>query len=299
MTTKSCSLPFVTALLVVVALMVSPVSLAQGGSAAQLPTAERILVKYEAFLGGAAALSKVTTRTVRTRRLTVVGEPTDHLLLRQSKRPMYSIMGRFALDGPFLRYTNGCDGTSGWEGADENGKPRSGEATTDGICEQEAYYYGYLPLDLVRAKGNVRRFEVKAVLPIVPMDPGSWGALAGGNGRDLIPAGARQAYLVLSVPARSGDNYAWLYFDVETGALLRRAEAGSGASPDAAGSNPRVTDFIQYRDVGDGTRAPFQFVTYGANSQVRGVHVSITDNETIGDDVFVRPKDVRRQDKGL
>ena len=65
------------------------------------------------------------------------------------------------------------------------------------------------------------------------------------------------------------------------------------------GDSPRVTDFLQYRDVGDGTRMPFQFVTFGGPNRTRGVHVEVIDNAPIDDTVFIKPKVGSRQDKGL
>jgi hypothetical protein len=273
--------------------------MAQRASSEGLPTADQILAKYESALGGAAALAKVMTRTVRSRRIVDIGEPSDHLLLRLSKRPMLSIMNHNALDGSFLNYTNGCDGKTGWQGADESGAPRTAAASTGGICEQELYYYGYFAFDLPRMKQNIQRLEVKGIVKIAPTAPGPYGELAGGQGPELVPQGLRDVYLALSVPARKSDPFAWLYFDVQTGALLRRGEAGTGAMPVAPGDSPRLTDFIQYRNVGDGTRAPFQFVTIDENARVRGIHLSIVDNEAIDDSAFARPRNVRRQDKGL
>jgi hypothetical protein len=146
---------------------------------------------------------------------------------------------------------------------------------------------------------NIARLEVKGMLKLAPTAAGPYGEIAGGQGPDLVPAGLRDVYLVLSVPARKPDPFAWLYFDVQTGALLRRGEAGNGSSPVAAGDSQRLTDFIQYRNVGDGTRAPFQFVTIDDNARVRGIHLSIVDNERLDDSVFSKPKNVRRKDKGL
>ena len=273
---------------------------AQVAAATPLPSAEQILRRYETFLGGPAALSKVTTRTVISRRLEFGAAPKDTVLVRYSKTPGLSIMHFRALDGSFIQYVNGCDTTGGWGAAmGVGGPPKPGASSTDGICQQEAYYYGYLPLNLARLKGNVGRLEVKALIQIVPVDAGSAGSLAGGRGADLFPPGPRKAYLVLSVPARGGDEYVWLYFDAQTGALLRRADAGKGPAPAQPGMNPRYTDFLQYRDVGDGTRAPFQFVTTGPGVEQRGVQTSIVDNAPLADDVFRRPKDAAREDGGF
>jgi hypothetical protein len=92
----------------------------------------------------------------------------------------------------------------------------------------------------------------------------------------------------------------WLYFDVQTGFLLRRADAGEGDKTIPAGDSPRITDFIQYREVGDGTRMPFQFVTIGPSAaRVRGVHINVTDNAPVDDKVFIKPRVGSREDKGL
>lgn len=276
-------------------------ALAQSANAG-LPTSDQILAKYERFLGGAAALGKVNTRTIQSRRLQSGGHPSDTTLLRLSKRPVMSIMTQTALDGTFIHYGNGCDSKGGWfggNGSADTGRPAEGKASTDGICQQELFYYGYLPLDLAALKANINRMEVQGEIKIVPEGPGAAGDLAGGRGGDLVPPGPRSAYLVLSVPVRPSDSYTWLYFDTATGALLRREDAGKGPKASQPGLSARHTDFIQYRDVGDGTRSPFQFVSVEPDSVVRGVAESIVDNQTIADEKFVRPIDVRRQDKGL
>jgi hypothetical protein len=276
---------------------VSSVAVAQRGASEGLPTSDQILSKYEEALGGAAALRKVVTRTATTRRIVETGPVSDHILTRHNKLPMLSIMSHRALDGTFLDYNNGCDGTSGWQGTDE-GATRTATTSIGGTCEYELYFYGYLPLDIARMKTIMQRLEVKSRMKLVPFAPGRLGELAGGQGPDLVPAGARDVYLTLLVPARKPDPFSWLYFDVQTGALLRREEAGSGAAPGPPGDNPRTTDFLQYRSVGGGTRMPFQFVSQAA-TVVRAVHVRVVDNEPIDGAVFLRPKNVKREDKGL
>jgi hypothetical protein len=290
------------AVLCAATLAASPLSSAAEGKGAPLPTGDEVIAKYESFLGGAAALAKVKTRIVLSRRIDV-GAATDEILVHYSKAPMFSIMHYTTLDNSFGHYQNGCDGSAGWSKVEKSDAPVVGPESTTGNCEEELYYYGYFTLNVARVKANVKRFDVKGTLKIVPADPSSVGELAGGKGRDLIPAGPRQVYLVLSIPARNTDNYVWLYFDTQTGALLRRAEAGKGPTPVAPGTNPRFTDFIQYRDVGDGTRATFQFVSTAAGGhQQRGVHTGIVDNDPktpMPDELFVRPKNVNREDKGL
>jgi hypothetical protein len=292
-----------------------PVPQAPGAQGA-LPTGDQILSKYEEALGGTAALAKVMTRTVKTRRIVDIGTPSDHYLLRYSKRGNYSIMYHSALDGTFLNYTNGCDGKGGWQsggGGEAGGRagrggdgaePQEGAVrdlptTTGGICEEEMAFYGYFVLDRARARSHYQSLAVKGIHKIIPVDAGSFGILAGGRGPELALTGARDAYLVLGVPARKPDPFVWMYFDTQTGVLLRRAEAGTGATPVPPGDNPRTTDFIQYRAVGNGTRASFQFVTVAGANRVRGIHMSIVDNDPVDDKVFIKPKNALRFDKGL
>jgi hypothetical protein len=279
-------------------------------SGAQLPTGDQILAKYEEALGGPAAMAKVTTRTVKSRRIVDIGTPSDHILTRYSKRGNYSIMYHSGLDGTFLNYTNGCDGKGGWQGGGGEGRGEGGRGepgavrdlptTTGGICEEELAFYGYFVLDRTRMRLHYEKLDVKAVEKIIPTAPGPFGALAGGVGPDLDLSGPREAYLVLGVPNHKPDPWVWMYFDKQSGVLLRRAEAGTGEKPNPPGDNPRITDFIQYRAVGDGTKAAFQFVTIGAGAaRVRGIHISIVDNAPIDDKVFLKPKNVLRFDKGL
>ena len=294
-------------------------------SASSAPSVDQILEKYQKSLGGAAALAKVNTRIVAQRRFQDVGKPEDHYLLRYSKKPLSeegrppSIQSHTSLDGKFLRWSNGCDAQGGWNWSgrnDPSGAVRVGETSTDGLCEQELYFYGYLPLDLTRLRSAYQRLEYKGIHKIFQPDAGTEGEMAGGTGPDIVPAGqAREAYLLLGIPAKHGDDYEWLYFDTKTGVLLRFASTGNpplsnaGANPDdvrterdklsLAGNTERIVDFIQYRKVGDGTIAPFQFVNQGPTTRVRGIVINMIENSAIDDSVFTRPINSLRSDKGF
>lgn len=286
------------------------------------PSVDQILAKYEQALGGAAALAKIDTRIVAQRRFQDVGTPEDHYLMRYTKKPssddarVLSIMSHTSLDGNFLRWTNGCDAKGGysWSGRnDPSGVPHDAKTSTDGICEQELYYYGYFPLDLKRMKAAYQRFEYKGIHKIFQPVASPVGEMAGGKGSDIVPAGeARDAYLLLAIPAKQADDYNWLYFDTKTGVLLRFASATDNAnwpnsplkSSDpmkraAAGNTARIVDLIQYRAVGDSTIAPFQFVNQGPETRVRGVTVKVVENAPIEDSVLMRPKNTLRSDRGM
>jgi hypothetical protein len=280
------------------ALALPSLSSARTPAAAGLPSTDQVLAKYENFLGGASALSKVGSRTVTQRRMEVGGTPQDNIVVRRSKMPGLSLLHFRTIDDQFLQYMNGCDQAGPWTNKlGATGAPQSGIATNDAHCAQDLYFFGYLPLSLAALKAN-DRLEVKAKLQILPADPGSAGAMAGGRGKDLIPAGPRDVYLVLVTPVHSTDQYEWLYFDVQTGALLRQALAGKGPVPIAAGLSTSYHDHIQYRDVGDGTRSSFQFVSVGPHVLNRTITIRV-DDTPLPDSLFPRPKDVSREDKGF
>ena len=287
------------------------------------PSVDQILAKYQEALGGAAALAKVKTRVIAQRRFQDIGTPEDEYLMRYSKQPseanakLWSLMSDSSIDGTFLRWVNGCDATGGysWSGRkDPSGIPHPSKNSTDGICAQELYYYGYFPLDLDRMKKAYQRFEYHGVHKIFQPVAGPEGEVASGQGPDIIPAGeARDTYLLLGVPAQAGDDYIWLYFDTKTGLLLRFCGAGDnpnwpnspltgGNGPQtlaAAGNSPRIVDLLEYRTVGDGTIAPFQFVNQGPETRVRGVIMKMLENAPVEDKVFLRPKNTLRQDRGF
>lgn len=266
---------------------------------AGLPSADEILAKYEKFMGGKAALNRIMTRTVWSRRIVEFGAPNETILLRYSKRPNFSIMRHNNLDGTLNHWQNGCDGATGWTYGEGNQIRDLGPYVSAGpICHQELYFYGYFALDLDELKKSYKEIEVKAQLKIVQPPVSGYGALAGGNGKNLVAPSPRDAYLVLALPSRAGDNGSWLVFDNETGALLRRQHDSSPVPTPPAG-NAIFTSFLQYRQVGDGTVAPFQFVTQNQNVTVRGIHTKIEDNAQIDDDVFLKPKSALKDNKGF
>ena len=282
--------------------MASGSTVQEGLSLSKLPSGDEIIAKYEKFLGGKEALAKVQTRVVWSRRIQDDGAPSETILLRRSKRPNFSIMGQMFLDGTFAGWTNGCDGTNGWSGGGGGGKGQIKEyapAVAAGpICHQELAFYGYFVLDADVMRKAYKSFQVKSELRIVQPPVSIYGSLAGGKGKDLVPEGPRDAYLVLAVPAEEGDIGTWLVFDKETGALLRR-QYDAEPMPGPPGRNSNFTSYLQYRAVGDGTVSAFQFASQNKGGLTRGIHTKIEDNVPISDDVFIKPKNSTREDKGL
>jgi hypothetical protein len=93
----------------------------------------------------------------------------------------------------------------------------------------------------------------------------------------------RDAYVVIGLPR--GDNPERLYFDVQTGLLLRRQTVLT--TP--LGNSPMNVDYEQYRDVGDGTKYPFLIRTT-TTTQRHIVRVERVQNNTpIENSRFTRP----------
>ena len=290
---------------------------------ASAPSVDQILARWEEALGGAAALAQVNTRIVAQRRFQDVGAPEDHYLMRYTKvrpsdRKLSTIMSHTSLDGVFMHWTDGCtpDESWRWPGRQaETPAPRDEEGANG--CEGRLYFlfgYGYFALDLTHLK-DTYDFEYKGLHKIFRPPAGPVGEMAGGVGPDLLPDDrARDAYLVLT-RAKDGSDTAWLYFDAETGLLLRYSNAAlprgeqpfihggyDGEVPGthvAAGFGSRAVDFLQYRRVGDGTIMPFQFVTQTPITRVRGVTVTVVDNAPIPDSVFLKVKNAFRGDRGF
>jgi len=100
----------------------------------------------------------------------------------------------------------------------------------------------------------------------------------------------REAYVVTGTPG--DDSPETLYFDKQTGLLLRKATI----VPTAMGDSPMEINYDDYRDAGDGVKVPFvirlnpfsQRTELQANSTIRVIKVQ--DNLAIPNEKFARPK---------
>jgi hypothetical protein len=82
-----------------------------------------------------------------------------------------------------------------------------------------------------------------------------------------------------------GDNPEQLYFDTQSGLLVRRIVLGS--TP--LGDDPIYTDYSDYRDAGDGVKVPFQIDSY-TWTQKTTTHVQkVQDNAPIDGGKFIKP----------
>lgn len=193
--------------------------------APNLPTADAVLAKYVEALGGEQALRKITSKTITGTRETAG---------RNSQTDVASVEGTFEeydkapnLHAMFAHTPNGqttatgFDGTSAWT-QNANGVVSEANGTALARAKRAADFYE--PLDL---KQEYSRLMVRGINKV----------------------GDRDAYLVIGVP--DGDAPERLYFDTQTGLLLRRVTT----LQNMVIATPTQTDYLDYRDA-NGVKYP-------------------------------------------
>jgi hypothetical protein len=182
-----------------------------------MPSADQLLEKYIQALGGKAAIEKVKT-------LVRKGTYTAHLLPESPIEIYQAAPNKYfsTLKTPGGVVTQGFNGTSGWVA---DGK-RTGEVSATRLAEWKR-------MDEFNQKLNLKaRYSRMAVA-----------------GKEKIAG--RDAYVIRARTAE-GNRAERLYFDAETGLLLRRVVF----IDTMIGPYPEATDFEDYREV-DGVKEPF------------------------------------------
>lgn len=182
----------------------------------QLPAADDLLNKYTVAIGGQAAIDKIKNRVMKGT-VTAANRMTGTYEIDQvapDKGYEVFVTPRFTIE-------HGVNATSGWERNQQGVREIAGQELAN----------ARLSMQLFR---NLRLKEQYTRLRVV--------------GRDKV--GDRDAYVVLA--ARSETEAERLYFDIETGLLLRRITY----MRTIVGAIPEQTDFEDYRDV-DGVKLPF------------------------------------------
>jgi len=223
-----------------------------------LPAADQIVAKYVEALGGEQAVRKVTSRHI-----TIVAdlpsgpreEPrTVGLIEQYQKAPN--------LTATFTQLPNGTAST-GFNGTDAwnqtvQGRVAKLTGTDLARAHRDADFYNSLNL-----KQTYTRLAVRGVERV----------------------GEHNAYLVIATP--QGDSAERLYFDTQTGLLLRRITV----VPTPVGNSPTQIDYDDYRaDEKDGTKFPY-LMRITAVTQRRTFHVQkVEDNATVDTSKFVMPE---------
>src|SRR5258705_1113797 len=182
-----------------------------------LPTADQILDKYYQALGGAAAIEKVKSRVMKGTLTTAKGEDLGYELTQSGPEMVLA-----TITSPQMGVIErGFNGRAGWE--------KSTKGVRDLGSEEITYLRRYPDLYTdIRLTGQFSRISVAGKPKI--------------DGRDV--------YFLRATT--TGGKREQLYFDAETGLLIRRRK--STTTP--VGIIPEQVDFSDYREV-DGLKVPF------------------------------------------
>jgi photosynthetic reaction center cytochrome c subunit len=192
---------------------------------ASMPTAEQVLTKYVAALGGETAIRKVTSRVITSTvematNVRGAGPATFVQQTQYSKVPNLSAATQRGFAGSIT--AKGFDGTEAWTQA-ANGTVTTLTGTDLSRARRDADFYG--PLNLQR---EYMRLETSGLEKI----------------------GTREAYVLIGTSAT--DHPEKLYFDTQNGLLLRKAIYNTTS----LGNYFIHTDFEDYHDV-SGVKVPF------------------------------------------
>jgi hypothetical protein len=180
------------------------------------PSADEILAKYLEAVGGAAAIDKIKTRTLKGTQLRQDGTSVPFEISQLPPNKIIAVLT--TQQGVFERV---FDGTSGWE--------KSQRGVRD-LVDEESYY-------LKRFADPAKDTKLKEQFSRVSF-----------SGKEKIEG--QDVYVVRGTSA--GNVRERLYFDVQTGLLVRRLTI----APTSIGNIPEQIDFSDYRDV-DGVKMPF------------------------------------------
>ncbi len=227
-----------------------------------LPSVDQIFAKYVVALGGEQAIRKVTSRTITGTQYIPTGPggtvPTPAAVERHQKAPNLAVTTYRA---PTYAISQGFDGTTAWS-QDQAGRVTEPVKLDVGRAARAADFYE--PLNLKRQYAQITVRGIEKV-----------------NGRD--------AYLVVGVP--QGDTPESLYFDTQTGLLLRKQTV----LPTPIGDSPYQVDFDDYRDTASGVKFPFLIHMTPSNPRTELAPeatlrvTKVEDNAQIDDAKFARP----------
>jgi hypothetical protein len=231
-------------------------------AAPKLPTVDDILSKYVDSLGGTAAIRKITTRVIKGTQYIATGPggrlPVPAIVEQYRKAPnLYVNVYRT----PTFTISDGFDGKTAWA-QDQNGRVTELPMPERARAAREADFYE--PLNL---KAQYTGLVVTGLESV--------------NGRDAL--------VLMGVPR--GDNPEKLYFDAQSGLLLRKTTYLTTQT----GGSPFRKNFDDYRPSGAGVKAPFTIVLDPAGPRMllwptATLRVTgIEENVPIDDAKFMRP----------
>jgi len=182
-----------------------------------LPTVKQILDRYAAVVGGAEALTKITSRAMKGSRIGADGVLVPEEVYQKAPDKLLTVTSY-----PNVVFSNGYNGTLGWA-----------HSSRDGLTPLPDQLLAQLKRDAVFYK-ELKTQELYSNLSV----------LGRASVRDA------DAYVIQATPA--GGPVEKLFFDVRTGLLVRRYTE----SHTPLGELPLQIDYEDYRDV-DGVKQPF------------------------------------------
>jgi len=228
-----------------------------------LPSVDQIIAKYAAALGGEQAIRKVTSRVITGTQMIPTGPggsvPMPATIERDQKAPNLVVN---VYHTSTYTISDGFDGTRAWS-QDMSGRVTEPPRLDQLRAKRDADFY--LPLDL---KQTYTQMQVRGVARV--------------NDHD--------AYVVIARP--QGDMAERLYFDVQTGLLLRKWST----LPTPAGNAPFQVDYADYRDTGSGVKFPFLITMNPANARSEPTSnatirvTKVQDNAPLDTPKFTKPE---------
>jgi len=227
------------------------------------PSVDEILSKYTQAIGGEQAVRKTTSRMITATQDIPTGAggrmPVQAQVEIYQKAPNL-VLNVYHTDK--FTIADGFDGTSSWS------------QSARGIVSNDS------GIDLARAKRNADFYlslDLKSEYTRLTVT---------GTGK----VNNRDAYVLTGIVRGAGPD--GLYFDTQTGLLLRRLTL----QPTPFGSTPTEVDYDDYRDDGSGVKLPFVVrMTPGSAGAVLAVSSTIRiqkvqENAPIDDSKFVKPQ---------
>ena len=182
-----------------------------------LPSVKEILDRYVQAVGGAAALEKVTTRTVKGSRIGADGVLVPEEVYQKAPDKLLTVTSY-----PKVVFSNGVNGAVVWGHSSQEGPTPLPEQLTAQL-KRDAVFYKELKTE-----------ELYSNLSLL----------------GKVPVGDSEAYVIQAMPI--GGPVEKLFFDTKSGLLVRRYSE----SDTALGKLPLQVDYEDYRAV-DGIKQPF------------------------------------------
>ena len=213
-----------------------------------MPSADEIINKYVAAIGGQAAIDKIKTRVMKGTIATAIGQTLTYEIVQAAPDRAYEMFVSQRGTGE-----RAVSGNTGWE--------KNPQGVRDITGQQLA--------DLKMSLQLFRNLKLKE----------QYTSLRVGGRKEKI--GERDVYVITgTTPDKQRER---LFFDVENGLLLRRVTYNETM----IGIIPEQTDFEDYREV-DGVKIPFRWTLARPNGRFTIQILEVKTNVPIEDSRFAK-----------